>query len=68
MIFIAGVQPKTVTVDDTPRICPSCGLSAYPRLSPAVIVAVVAVIWERRDQLGRTSMETPPRTLGRLPR
>ncbi len=26
MIFIGGVQPKTVTVDDTPQRCPSCGL------------------------------------------
>ena len=34
----------------------------------AVIVAIVAVVWERRDELGRTPMETPPRTLGRLVR
>jgi NAD+ diphosphatase len=27
--------------DERAKICPSCGLSAYPRLSPAVIVAVV---------------------------
>jgi RNA polymerase subunit RPABC4/transcription elongation factor Spt4 len=27
MIFIGGIQPKTVTVDDTPRICPACGLA-----------------------------------------
>ena len=25
--FIGGVQPKTVTVDDTPRLCPACGLA-----------------------------------------
>ena len=25
--FIGGVQPKTVTVDDTPRMCPNCGLA-----------------------------------------
>ena len=31
----------------------------------ALIVAVAAVIWERRDELGRASMESPPRTLGR---
>lgn len=31
----------------------------------ALIVAVVAVIWERRDELGRASIESPPRTLGR---
>ena len=24
--FIAGVQPKTVTLDETPRMCPACGL------------------------------------------
>ncbi len=24
--FIGGVQPKTVTLDDTPRLCPACGL------------------------------------------
>jgi len=30
----------------------------------AVIVAVAAYLWERRDQLQRPSMETPPRTLG----
>ncbi|MBW1787700.1 MAG: zinc-ribbon domain-containing protein, partial [Deltaproteobacteria bacterium] len=24
--FIAGVQSKTVTVEDHPRMCPSCGL------------------------------------------
>jgi len=24
--FIAGVQPRTVTLDDQPRMCPSCGL------------------------------------------
>jgi hypothetical protein len=27
MIFIGGIQPKTVNVDNTPRICPSCGLA-----------------------------------------
>jgi|Deesub1362B_J571_1020462.scaffolds.fasta_scaffold07360_3 predicted amidophosphoribosyltransferase len=27
MIFIGGVQPKTRTLDDHPRICPHCGLS-----------------------------------------
>ena len=26
MIFIGGIQPKTITVDATPRMCPSCGL------------------------------------------
>ena len=31
----------------------------------AVIVAIAAVLWERRDELGRPSMETPPRTIGR---
>jgi hypothetical protein len=31
----------------------------------AVIVAVAAIVYERRDQLQRPSMETPPRTLGR---
>jgi predicted RNA-binding Zn-ribbon protein involved in translation (DUF1610 family) len=25
--FIGGVQPKTVTLDDTPRLCPNCGLT-----------------------------------------
>jgi RNA polymerase subunit RPABC4/transcription elongation factor Spt4 len=25
--LIGGVQPKTVTLDETPRICPACGLS-----------------------------------------
>jgi len=25
-IFIAGIQPKTVDVDDQPRMCSSCGL------------------------------------------
>lgn len=25
--LIGGVQPKTVTVDETPRICPACGLA-----------------------------------------
>jgi hypothetical protein len=25
--FIGGVQPKTVTVEDTPRLCPNCGLA-----------------------------------------
>ena len=31
----------------------------------AVIAAVAAYAWERRDKLGRVSMETPPRTIGR---
>lgn len=31
----------------------------------AVIVAVVAVIYERRDELRRASLESPPRTIGR---
>ena len=26
MIFIAGVQPKTKTLDNAPDICPDCGL------------------------------------------
>lgn len=25
--FIGGIQPKTVTVEDTPRLCPQCGLA-----------------------------------------
>lgn len=25
--FIGGIQPKTVTIDETPRLCPSCGLA-----------------------------------------
>ncbi|SPF39937.1 hypothetical protein SBDP1_280015 [Syntrophobacter sp. SbD1] len=25
--LIGGVQPKSVTVDETPRICPGCGLA-----------------------------------------
>ena len=25
--FIGGVQPKRVTVDEQPRVCPSCGLA-----------------------------------------
>lgn len=24
--FIGGIQPKTVTLDETPKVCPSCGL------------------------------------------
>jgi rubrerythrin len=24
--FIGGIQPKTVTIDDTPQLCPYCGL------------------------------------------
>lgn len=24
--FIGGIQPKTVTLDDTPRMCQACGL------------------------------------------
>ena len=31
----------------------------------AAIVAVLAVVYERREELQRPSMETPPRTLGR---
>ena len=25
--FIGGIQPRTVTVDETPRLCPACGLA-----------------------------------------
>ncbi|MEJ2586515.1 MAG: zinc ribbon domain-containing protein [Deltaproteobacteria bacterium] len=25
--FIGGIQPKTVTLDNQPRLCPSCGLA-----------------------------------------
>ncbi len=25
--FIGGIQPRTVTVDNTPRLCPACGLA-----------------------------------------
>jgi len=25
--FVGGVQPRKVTVDDTPRMCPRCGLA-----------------------------------------
>ena len=25
--LIGGVQPKTVILDDTPRLCPACGLA-----------------------------------------
>ena len=27
MILIAGVSPKTKTLESTPRLCPSCGLA-----------------------------------------
>ena len=27
MIFIAGVSPKTTVIDQTPRLCPVCGLA-----------------------------------------
>jgi len=27
MIFIAGVSPKTIVIDQTPRLCPDCGLA-----------------------------------------
>jgi hypothetical protein len=27
MFIIAGISPKTKTIDQTPRICPSCGLA-----------------------------------------
>ena len=33
--------PTTDKADERAKICPDCGLSWYPRLSPAVIVAVV---------------------------
>lgn len=41
-----------ITRDDRSRVCPNCKLRAYPRLSPAVIMAVL-----RDDQLllGRSS-------------
>jgi RNA polymerase subunit RPABC4/transcription elongation factor Spt4 len=29
--FIGGIQPRTVTVDDTPRLCPACGLAQARR-------------------------------------
>ncbi|MFP5213380.1 MAG: zinc ribbon domain-containing protein [Acidobacteriota bacterium] len=25
--FIGGIQPRTVTIDETPRLCPACGLA-----------------------------------------
>jgi ssDNA-binding Zn-finger/Zn-ribbon topoisomerase 1 len=25
--FIGGIQPKTVIIEETPRLCPSCGLA-----------------------------------------
>jgi len=25
--FVGGVQPKTVTLDENPRLCPACGLA-----------------------------------------
>jgi zinc-ribbon family len=25
--FIGGVQPRTIIVDETPRLCPQCGLA-----------------------------------------
>jgi len=34
-------------------------------MAVAVIVAIVSVVYERRSQLERSSMETPPRTIGR---
>jgi NAD+ diphosphatase len=34
-------KPTEDRADERAKTCPSCGLSAYPRLSPAVIVAVV---------------------------
>jgi hypothetical protein len=27
IFFIGGIQPRTVTVDQTPRLCPACGLA-----------------------------------------
>ena len=34
-------RPTENKADERVKICPDCGLSCYPRLSPAVIVAVV---------------------------
>ena len=31
-IFIGGLQPKTSTLDDTPKICPECGLYQMRRM------------------------------------
>lgn len=25
--FVGGIQPKTKTLDETPRLCPACGLA-----------------------------------------
>jgi len=33
--------PTVAGTSDRSRACPNCGLSAYPRISPAIIVAVV---------------------------
>ncbi|MGD9506042.1 MAG: zinc ribbon domain-containing protein [Syntrophobacteraceae bacterium] len=26
-LFVGGIQPKTVVIDESPRICPVCGLA-----------------------------------------
>lgn len=26
-LFIGGIQPRTITLDHSPRLCPSCGLA-----------------------------------------
>lgn len=33
--------PTTTSATERAKVCPTCGLTAYPRISPAVIVAVI---------------------------
>jgi len=78
--FIGGIQPKTVTVDDQPRMCPSCGLyrSRLKRVDHYVSVFFIPLFPVKRgmpflqcESCGSISRETgeiryePQKTAGR---
>jgi len=48
-IFVAGVQPKTKKLDETPRRCPMCGLhQAYYRRVDHYLSLFFIPIWRVR--------------------
>ena len=50
--FIGGVQPKKVTLDDNPRMCPNCGLALarLKRIDHYVSLFFIPLIPVKRGQ------------------
>ncbi|MCE5243494.1 MAG: zinc ribbon domain-containing protein [Syntrophobacteraceae bacterium] len=71
--FIGGIQPKTVTLDETPRLCPVCGLAQarLKRIDHYLSVFFIPLFSVRKGEpvvlCERCGAASPPDPEGRPP-